>query len=331
MISSIDNVLVRAAASSIASGRPSSDRHRSCTASSGLARRARSVRCAPARRVNNATASDSASGASSNTTSPSTSSGTWLVHRIRSPGAASRRRTASAAAASMTCSQLSRMTNAGLLLSRSNSAASPPTFNAATNVSTTSSAVAAVSSRANQTPPGPTPSDALSARPVAIATAVFPTPPGPTISTSRSCASRSDTAATSASRPTSSADIDGRFPARRVRARALGPPSRATPSDGVVDQDLLLELLQLQSRVEAELVGQPVPDPLVRRQRVGLAAVAVQGDHQQRPQALAQRMQRARALRARRSRRRRRRDRAARRAGPRRDRGGPPRGGRGAG
>ena len=34
MISSIDNVLVRAAASSIASGRPSSDRHNSCTASS---------------------------------------------------------------------------------------------------------------------------------------------------------------------------------------------------------------------------------------------------------------------------------------------------------
>ena len=53
---------------------------------------------------------------------------------------------------------------------------------------------------------------------------------------------------------------------------------------------LLLELLQLPSGVEAELVGQPVPDPLVRRQRVGLAAVAVQGDHQQRPQALAQRM-----------------------------------------
>ena len=52
----------------------------------------------------------------------------------------------------------------------------------------------------------------------------------------------------------------------------------------------MLELLQLPSRVEAELVGQPVPDPLVRRQRIGLAAVAVQGDHQQRPQALAQRM-----------------------------------------
>ena len=53
--------------------------------------------------------------------SPSMSSGTWLVHRIRIPGAASRRRTARSAAASMTCSQLSRMTNASVPLSRSNS------------------------------------------------------------------------------------------------------------------------------------------------------------------------------------------------------------------
>ena len=60
-----------------------------------------------------------------------------------------------------------------------------------------------------------------------------------------------------------------------------------TPSARVVDQDLVLELLQLTSRVEAELVCQPVPGPLVRRKGIGLAAVAVQRDHQQRPQALA--------------------------------------------
>ena len=46
-----------------------------------------------------------------------------------------------------------------------------------------------------------------------------------------------------------------------------------------MDQDLVLELLQLTSRVEAELVDQAVPGSLVRRQRIGLAAVAVQGDH----------------------------------------------------
>ena len=85
MISSIDNVLVRAAASSIASGRPSSDRQRSSTASSD-ALVVRLARCALARRVNNATASASASGASSNTVSPSMSSGTWLVHKIRNAG-----------------------------------------------------------------------------------------------------------------------------------------------------------------------------------------------------------------------------------------------------
>ena len=111
MISSIDSVLVRAAASSIASGRPSSERHRSCTVvgsrrlGRGAARGAtgeqldgvgererRELEHAPRRRRRAAT---------------------WLVHRIRSPGAASRRRTASAAAASTTCSQLSRITTRG--------------------------------------------------------------------------------------------------------------------------------------------------------------------------------------------------------------------------
>ena len=189
----------------------------------------------------------------------------------------------------MTCSQLSRMTNAVLLLRRSNSAASPPTFNAATSVSTTSSGVAAVSSLANQTPPGATPSDELSLRPTEIATAVLPTPPGPTISTSRPSASRSAIAATSVSRPTRSAEIDGRFP-----AGLSGPRPRAveegTPSAGSWTRIWCSSCCSCTSRVEAELVGQPVPGSLVRRQRIGLAAVAVQGDHQQRPQALAQRM-----------------------------------------
>ena len=156
VISSIDNVLVRAAASSIASGRPSSERHRSCTASSpsldvrlsalcrgppgeqldGVGeRQGLRVRTRPHRRRRVAPG--------------------WCTGSA-APGAASRRRTASAAAASTTCSQLSRITTAALPLSRSNSAASPPgTFNAAITVSMTSSAVTAVSSLANQTPPIP--------------------------------------------------------------------------------------------------------------------------------------------------------------------------------
>ena len=47
MISAIDNVLVRAAASSIASGRPSSDRHNSCSASSASLERASALRIGP--------------------------------------------------------------------------------------------------------------------------------------------------------------------------------------------------------------------------------------------------------------------------------------------
>ena len=101
--------------------------------------------------------------------------------------------------------------------------------------------------------------DVASPRPTAIATAVFPIPPGPTISTSRSPgrAGRRRPPPPS-SRPTSSAAIDGRFPDRRgVRARAAG--RAGTSSDGVLDQDPLLELLQLRPGVEPELVGQLVP------------------------------------------------------------------------
>ena len=133
------------------------------------------------------------------------------------PGRGVEQTTARSAAASMTCSQLSRITNAVLLLMRSNNAATPPTFNVATSVSITSSGVAAVSSLANQTPPGATSSDELSRRPVAIATAVLPTPPGPTISTSRPSASRSATAATSVRDPR---DLPDR---RQVAGRPVWP------------------------------------------------------------------------------------------------------------
>ena len=196
------------------------------------------------------------------------------MQRIRSAGAASRRRTASAAAASRTCSQLSRITTAAAPLSRSISAGSPPvTCSAAISVSRTSSAVVAPSSRASQTAPG-------SVRPVAIATAVLPIPPGPTISTSRWSSSRSASAAISASRPTSSADSDGRFPAGASAERR------------VVPEDLLLELLQPRPGLEPELVGQPGPHALVGRQRVGLAPRPVERGDQQLPQALLVRVRR---------------------------------------
>ena len=64
VISPTDNVFVRAAASSMASGSPSSERHRSCTASSGSAPPSR-LPCAAVRRPNSWTASARERGASS--------------------------------------------------------------------------------------------------------------------------------------------------------------------------------------------------------------------------------------------------------------------------
>jgi hypothetical protein len=52
-----------------------------------------------------------------------------------------------------------------------------------------------------------------------------------------------------------------------------------------------LQRLQFPARVEPELLGQDVPDPAVRGQRVGLAAASVQRGDQRVPQTLAQRMQ----------------------------------------
>ena len=122
-------------------------------------------------------------------------------------------------------------------------------------------------------------------RAVAIARAVLPTPPGPTTTTSRCAESRSDRAASSASRPTSSTDSDGRLPAGPWSA--IGIVVRpAASSDASWVEDLLLELLQVRTGVEAELVGQAVANPLVGGQCIGLAAFPVQRGDQQHPQAL---------------------------------------------
>ena len=250
---------MRAAASSIASGSPSSARHSVVGSSPGRA----------ARRVNSSTASSSASGASSWTTSPSTSSGTWLVARIRSAGAASSRRTTSAAAASRTCSQLSRTRTAGAERSRSRSAGSPPlTPTDAITASTTSPALAAASSRTSHTVP-------LSSLPVAIATAVLPMPPGPTTSTRRWPATSSASCAISVV-AADELGLHRRQVSRRRRAQRR-----------VLLQDPELQLLQSGAGLEAELVGQRRADALVGRQRVALATGAVEGRDQQLPQWLA--------------------------------------------
>ncbi len=65
---------------------------------------------------------------------------------------------------------------------------------------------------------------------------------------------------------------------------------------GVLDEHGLLEVAQLLARVEAELVGQHGPDVAQRRQRLGLAAGAGQGERVQRPDPLPERVPRRRLL-----------------------------------
>ena len=260
----------------------------------GIVRRARrcdSVRCAPARRVNNATASASASGASSNTASPSTSSGTWLVHRIRSPGAASSSRTASAAAASMTCSQLSRMTSRGAALEALEQR------RLATDVQ---------ARRPTCRPPRRAVTAALeSGQPHAAgrdAVGGAEQPAGrdrhrrlarrrPARRSRRAARRRADRRPP---RPRSRGrraprTSPGRFPAGRSGPepshRGVGRAER-----GSWTRICCSSCCSCSPGSRPSSSANAAPGPLVRRQRVGLAAVAVQGDHQQRPQALAQRV-----------------------------------------
>ena len=193
----------------------------------------------------------------------------------------------------MTCSQLSRITSAAALLSRSNSAASPPvTFSAAINASTTSSAVVA-----DFEPGQPdaarrsTSRSTQHVRPAAIAMRRLPDAAGPDdLDEPRGWRpGRHSAPAPTRVRPARPTSTAGSRPTRRRSAarRAIGDAERR-----VVDQDPLLELLQLRSRVEAELVGQLVPNALVRRERIGLAPGPVQRGDQQLPQAFLERVRR---------------------------------------
>jgi hypothetical protein len=64
----------------------------------------------------------------------------------------------------------------------------------------------------------------------------------------------------------------------------------------VLGQDAGLEIAQGRARVDAELVGQVVADFGVGAQGLGLAAGPVQGEDEQLPQALAQRVLPAQCL-----------------------------------
>ena len=96
-------------------------------------------------------------------------------------------------------------------------------------------------------------------------------------------------AATSSSRPTSSAAIDGRFPDRRgVRVRAAG---RAGTSSAASWTRIRCSSSWSCGRGSSpSSVGELGPDLLVGRQRVRLASGPVLGGDQQLPQALLERV-----------------------------------------
>ena len=130
---------------------------------------------------------------------------------------------------------------------------------------------------------------------VSTARRVLPAPPGPINVTSRRVLVTSTSRARSSSRPTNVvrrraqiADRPGRdsratILGRRVEGRILGEHPR-------------LELLQARARIEAELFDQRRTSLAERPQRIGLAAGAVQRQHQQLPQPLPQRVALAQRL-----------------------------------
>src|SRR5262249_56222042 len=67
--------------------------------------------------------------------------------------------------------------------------------------------------------------------------------------------------------------------ARRRRAGGREPAGR-TAELGVLTQDRDLEGLQLRARSETQILGEHLPPCAVDRERVGLAAGAVEGDHE---------------------------------------------------
>ena len=272
MISSIDSVLVRAAASSIASGRPSSERHRSCTASSasvaapgggatgeqlhGVGERER-------RELEHGLAVDVER-------RPGWCTGSAARGRRRGGGPRAPRRRRRRARSCRGSPPRRRA------LSRSSSAASPPvTFSAAIT------RVEDVVRRRRGFEPGQ-PDAAGRARTAADRSRSRPpscrSRPARRSRRAAARASRSDRAAISVSRPTSSADSDGRFPAgarRSADARGAGSWSRICCSSCCSRGP--------GSRPSSS--ASRVADPLVGRQRVGLASRPVQRGDQQLPQA----------------------------------------------
>ena len=79
----------------------------------------------------------------------------------------------------------------------------------------------------------------------------------------------------------------GGFGSGDGRRRGRPPRSGRRRSRQLLGQDRPLELLQLRTRIETELVGEMAPGILIRLERLPLAAIGIQRQHQQTPHPLA--------------------------------------------
>ena len=137
------------------------------------------------------------------------------------------------------------------------------------------------------------------ARPTSTASRVLPTPPGPTSVTKRCSANSSRRSRSSASRPTSGVSASGMLGCDPAPTATTSPEQCAGECQRrVLGEDRRLQPAQLGPRFEAELLDQQAATLLEHPQRISLAPGAVQRQHQQPTQALAQRMVRRRAARA---------------------------------
>ena len=251
-------------------------RPRSATVVAGARDRARGRRTAARRRA----ASSPASGVDA--LRRPRRSGSRLVPRMRACGSRSERSCAATAATSRsTCSQLSSTSSAGASRSRATMRSigargpAPPGPRAcARPTPTTRPGV----DRAEIDPPH---ARAATRRRVSAASRVLPTPAG---------ARRVVTSRASRRRGAQRRELGRR--GRRSSSRSAAAPARAARQveRRVLHQDHPLERRAAAGPAEAELVGERAARGAVGRERLGLAAGAVQRDHQLPPRPLAQRL-----------------------------------------
>ena len=249
-ISAGRSAATRAAASSIASGIPSSRRQISPTAATLEGLREKSLRAAAARWTNRDTASlapaaampasggGSDSGRSPKTCSPPTPSGCWLVARMRTPRQPRKMSAASAAAAAARCSQLSSTSSSALLV-RKNSTTLPAVDRpgrgrtrsaAATACAIVSPSPAAASSHSH----APSAKDGSWSAAACSASRVLPTPPGPVTVTSGDRPHRRGQLGQLARPADERAELDRQVPGERLQ-RAQRRELRAQPGPGQLE------------------------------------------------------------------------------------------------